>query len=1043
MNTEKFQKTYDMLNPKQREAVETLDGPVMVIAGPGTGKTQIIGMRTANIILKSGVDPSNILITTFTEAWVIAIRERLIDMIGWDAYKVQVSTIHSFSQDVIKNFPEKFTVEKLDTAIDDIESMEIISEIVSEKLKVWELEYLTSYWDTLFYVKHIKRAIGSLKLEGITPARFAVSIEEETEKSRIWLEEKRNNKRIKKIEKYETEYEEKIGKLTELQSIFEIYNTTLRQRWLYDFNDMINFVLERFREDESLRAHYAETYQYIMLDEYQDTNNPQNEIVDLILSHGDMNNIMVVWDDDQSIYRFQGANIENMLDFTTKYSDTKIIVLDKNYRSGQAILDVSKNLIEHNSERLINRISGLDKQLFSQLQPSSLEKRGDSEVSLYMALSEIDERLYVKNNIKTLLDSGVKASEIAVIVRSNKEVEEFSLLLKEYNIATTSKIDSNILDSDYIWALITFFQILENPYNHETAFLNLLRSSLIDVDNMDILKINNYLYRANYVRRGNKLKIFDVLRDVPSCEELELEYPWKISKFIEDYIDVQKHFSQHNFIFAFSYFLKTFQILDHVKSSGDFNDVQDIYTLFHVIKGWSTYKKHLNLEWVIKKLDLYEKYSYRINRQSDGTPLWGVQIVTAHSSKWLEYEHVFIPGLYTWNWDEKRTRELIKLPQGIAWDGLQFVGVEDMSDVEKKKYEKERQTQEDRRLFFVALTRAKYKLYLSMPQSILGKAKIVSSFVGELWGLDIIESRMTREELIEDTMREMLEESKLILYSSAELEYIKVFLQNYKLSASDLNTFLVNPKDFLYRTIYKYPFEENENSIFGTMYHRTLELFYKKFLDMWEVQEYEYMEYVYLRQLEREYLSHEERIRLKRRWIEALKWYYENYSWTFNPPLKTEYKFSRRNVFFDTIPITGIIDKIELLWEDFSENISWWSLFSQNIMITDYKTWSTKYIGEIKWVDKDWNTDEWYERGRYGRQLMFYKLLFENDFELSSQYNLSKLELDFCEGKKGNYKKLEVDFSDKEYEEFKNLVSDTFRKMTSIDFWREYLELSK
>jgi DNA helicase-2/ATP-dependent DNA helicase PcrA len=215
-------------------------------------------------------------------------------------------------------------------------------------------------------VRHIKSAINNLKREGITPEKFTVSIEEETQKSLAWLEEKRNNKRIKKIEKYEDEHETKIGKLNELQSIFELYNLTLRDKHLYDFNDMINFVLERFREDNNLRAHYAETYQYIMLDEYQDTNNPQNEIVDLILSYGDVANIMVVGDDDQSIYRFQGANIENMLDFTSQYTGAKIIVLYKNYRSQQAVLDASKNLIEHNSERLISRIPGLDKQLHAQ-----------------------------------------------------------------------------------------------------------------------------------------------------------------------------------------------------------------------------------------------------------------------------------------------------------------------------------------------------------------------------------------------------------------------------------------------------------------------------------------------------------------------------------------------------------------------------------------------------------------------------------------------------------------------------------------------------
>jgi len=215
-------------------------------------------------------------------------------MIGSEAYKVQVSTIHSFAQDVIKSFPEKFTQEKLDTPIDDIESMEIISEIVSDLLSQQKLEYLTSYGDTLFYVRAIKSAISNLKREGVSPQKFMISIEEETQKSLEWLEEKRNNKRIKKIENYEKQHEEKIGKLTELHTIFELYNQTLRSRHLYDFNDMINFVLEKFRCDEDLRAFFAETYQYIMLDEYQDTNNPQNEIINLILSYSDGGNIMVV-----------------------------------------------------------------------------------------------------------------------------------------------------------------------------------------------------------------------------------------------------------------------------------------------------------------------------------------------------------------------------------------------------------------------------------------------------------------------------------------------------------------------------------------------------------------------------------------------------------------------------------------------------------------------------------------------------------------------------------------------------------------------------
>lgn len=1033
MNTQNFEKNLSMLNPEQLQAVEALDGPVMVIAGPGTWKTQIIWMRTANIILKAGVNPSNILITTFTEAGVIAIRERLISLIWSEAYKVHVATIHSFSQDVIKTFPEKFTVEKLDTPIDDIESMEILSSIVRDFLKDGKLEYLTSYGDTMFYVRHIKFALWNLKREWVTPERFEKIIAEETEKSLAWLEEKRNNKRIKKIEKYESEHEEKIGKLTELLEIFRVYNTYLRTHHLYDFNDMINFVLEKFRNDEHLRAHFAETYQYIMLDEYQDTNNPQNEIVDMILSYGEDKNIMVVGDDDQSIYRFQGANIENMLDFTAKYRDAQIIVLDKNYRSQQAVLDVSKNLIEQNSERLISRIPWLEKALFSQR---------DFEVklpSLYMALSEIDERLYIKDSIVKMIADGISPSEIAIIVRNNREIAVFSEFLKEYDIEVSSKLESNILENDYVRSILVFLWLLDDPYSNESGFITLLRSSLTEINPLDVVKINNYLHRENYARRGNKLKIFDIISNSVSMDVIGVSNTDAIQKFVELFLDLRKDFADRNFILAFSMFLKKCQIFEHVEKHGDFYDTQDIYTLYHVIKSWSGYKKDLSIETVCGKIELYDTYGYRIERIVSAGIKKGVQIVTAHSSKGLEYEHVFIPGLYSWNWDEKKTRELIKLPESLAGEGLQFASNDELTDAEKKKWENERQNQEDRRLFFVALTRAKYSLHLSFPASIEWKPKIISSFIPELWELDTIESTASMGDICVDMTREMLKETRFISVSDPEIEYIAEFLANYKLSASDLNTFLVNPKDFLYRTVYRYPFEENENSIFGTMYHRTLELFYKKIQESWKVQDYSYMEYVFLRQLEREYLSSEEFARLKKRWLEALKGYYDCYDGTFKAPLKTEYKFSRRNIFFGTIPLTGIIDKIELLSENFSENIGWGSLFSQSIKITDYKTGSAKYLWDIKGIDRAWNKDEWYERGKYGRQLMFYKLLFDNDHELYSQYNLDILELDFCEGKKWNYKKVEVEFTSEEYEEFKTLVKESYAQMTDIEFWKQYL----
>ncbi len=1049
MNKADFQKNYNMLNPEQKKAVDTLDGPIMVIAWPGTGKTQIIGMRTANIILKAWVDASNILITTFTEAGVLAIRKRLISMIGSEAYKVQVSTIHSFAQDIIKSFPEKFTEDKMNTALDSIESLEIIWDILSGLLSKHQLEYLTTYGDPLFYGREISQQIQKIKWEGISPSDFQDIIDEEEKKSLQWLEEKRNNPRIKKIETYQEKHEKYIGKLRELQKIFQRYEEFLREKSLYDFHDMINIVRKRLSEDTQMQAYFAETFQYIMIDEYQDTNTPQNEIIGLIAEQSENPNIMVVGDDDQSIYRFQWANIENMLGFSTSYPQALLIVLTKNYRSTQSILDAAKSCIEHNSERLIQRIPGLKKHLISQVSTSTQWNipspwQDKSSVSLYEAATNIHEDLYILKNIEACLSSWVAQEDIAIIVRSNTEVIYYSYLLTQRGIALSSKFESNILDSDIIQLLLSCVKIVENPYEHEKDLLDVLRSRFSGICHMDSLKMSHFLYKQNYGKtRRYAMRIFDLLSNEQRLKELDLRDQDSCLAFVQKILDLQRIAAENNFAYFLSEMIEHFEFLSWEKHICRLEQRADILTLFHEVRSWMKGRKSMSIQDFLKKIELYMTHGYHISRIQTLWKISGIQVLTAHSSKGLEYEYVFVPWLRVGSWESKMTRKLISLPEWMTGNGLQFSDISMMSDVEKKKYLSERQMQEDRRLFFVAITRAKKRVLLSYPQSKDGKIHIISPFLWEIWEYDRDDCILSEWELAEWMKSVIQRESSCIEYADDIFVYIEQFFENYKLSASDLNTFLLSPKDFLYRTILCYPFEENENSIFGTMYHRTLELFYQQIQEMGKVPDIWYLHYVFDRQLEREFVTDEQFHRLKKRWYESLEWYYKKYEWTFRAPLKTEYKFSRRNVFFEEIPLTGIIDKIELISDDFQPHtyVDWGQggLFSQSVRITDYKTWAAKYLWQIKWQDKDGNAFSGYEEGRHGRQLMFYKLLFENDYELHSQFQIGELELDFCEGKNGKYKRVSVEFTDEEYKEFQNLVKKSYAQMRDVDFWREFL----
>ena len=389
-NIEIFEKQYDFLNKEQKQAVDKIYWQVMVVAWPGTGKTQIIWLRTANIILKAQVNPENILITTFTDAWVIAIRKRLLKFLWNDSYKVSVSTIHSFSQDVIKTFPEKFIEYKAWTAIDSVDALEILKNILDKLIDEKKVEELTSDFDKYYYLRTIESKISTLKNEWMNPESLQIAIN----KQKTDYEEELANIKptLKKYETTKTKQEKHIKKLEELKIIFTEYKKHLNEKSLYDFNDMINFVLEKFKQDIELREYYAEKYQFIMIDEFQDTNNAQNQIMDLILSVSEENpNIMVVWDDDQSIYRFQWANIENMLSFSSKYPETSIVVLEHNYRSNQNILDLATNLISNNNERLSNKISTINKKLVS----SWYYKNKNNDVLFFRATTEKDEQIFI------------------------------------------------------------------------------------------------------------------------------------------------------------------------------------------------------------------------------------------------------------------------------------------------------------------------------------------------------------------------------------------------------------------------------------------------------------------------------------------------------------------------------------------------------------------------------------------------------------------------------------------------------------------------
>lgn len=1057
MNEQFFKEQFGNLNEAQKQVVEEIYGQIMVVAWPGTGKTQIIALRTANIILKSGIAPENILITTFTEAWVIAIKKRLVNFIWTDAYKVKVSTIHSFAQDVITSFPEKFAEEKAWNTIDDIESLEVLTNIIDKNIKNSTLEQLFTPFDRYMYLRDIKDRIWKLKWEWISPEKFEIIIANQRQEYDIKLDELKLNKRIRDLEKRTTkdaeEYKKQIWKLTELNSIYKEYGEYLKENSLYDFSDMINFVVTKFRIDEDLRSFYAEKYQFIMLDEYQDTNNPQNEIMDLILDAWLDKNIMVVWDDDQSIYRFQGANIENMLDFYTKYPETKFIVLENNYRSTQSILDLATNLIANNNERLVNRLSFLEKKLIWQAKYKDLDKNN------YFILSdEQTEKIFVMENIKK---KNNPQETFAIIVRSNREVDEWTNFMHSQGIDVESKLKTNILTNKFVNFMLDFLRLIDNPNFSDEKLLNIIRTKIIDVENIDVITLTRELYKKNYSRYGFNITLWDIIKDFDRNKiiwteerewksqgvfELELEEKYKDYKKIVDFRDLVLELNSELGLYwisrLFQKIIDRIWIIDYIETHWNFSDLEDIFTLFNKIKDINEKNKDLTLKALLNKFDLHKKYNIQISRQILKKSNSNIEILTAHWSKWLEYDYVYIPWVYWWNWENKRVIDKLKLPIWVAWQWLQY---SNLDEKEKKDLEKTISNEEDRRLFFVAITRAKKELIFTRPSWKDNKPYIDSPFIIEIWiQSELVDNKISDETLTESIKNQLLWNSiNLIENTAEEINYIKEFLETYKLSPTDLNAFLEDPKIFLQNVVFKYPFADNEFTIFGKVYHRVLELATQKKLN-WEEVELYYLTEEFTKLLDRQVLTHEEKNRLTKKWIDWLTGYFEYFTKNTRIPLSVEYNFRSRNVVFDWVPITGKIDKVEKITTSLvsknNENSLWQiPLFIEEVAVVDYKTWSIKTEWEIKWTDRYWEFKSWYENGKYYRQLLFYKLLAENDREFHSKYSISEIALDFVEWKSSKYKYVPVSFEEKDFYEFKELVKDAWEKINSLDFWKEIL----
>ena len=963
----RFIEEYNRLNDQQRIAVDTIEGPVMVIAGPGTGKTQILASRIGKILLDTDAQPDNILCLTYTDSGVIAMRKRLLQFIGPDAYKVNIHTFHAFCNEVIQENLSAFEKTALDP-ISELESVELFKKLIDGFPANHPLKRYRG--DVYYEINNLQNLFSTMKKEGWTPAFIEEKIdayltEIPTRDEFIYKRKyKQFNAGDLKVEKILDE-KEKMDKLRAAVNEFSRFQKMMTDRKRYDFDDMINWVIRAFEENKNLLARYQEQYQYILVDEYQDTSGTQNRIVELLIRYWKQPNVFVVGDDDQSIYRFQGANIENMLQFANKYSeDLKTIVLDKNYRSTQPILDLSHGLISRNEERLVAQLPNLTKDLKAE---NNKIKHLIHPPHIREYETQREEMIDITRQVQKLVAEGTAPGRISVIYRENRYGEELTAYFRLMNIPVYSKRSLNLFDLPLAQKVILLLRYLEAemdmPFSGDEMLFELLHADWFGIAPIEIAKLSmEHAEKRTPLRKLLVEKISAPPKDLFS--KTIPENMKNAGRLVEELLSSVPNLTLQQLV---EKIIRETGLLGNIMRAPDKNwQMQVLTSLFDFIKEETRRNPTMDLSRLVRLLDLMEDEEIRLPMVQVSGSDKGVNLLTAHGAKGLEFEHVFVAGCNANFWEKKKNnRKGYRLPDTIFDAGAT-----------------KDDTEEQRRLFYVALTRAEQHLYISYAQyKNDGKGLEPSVFIEELKeksGIPV-EKVIITPELLTDFARLRFGTPEAPEIDKMEEDYVTLVLDKFILNVTALNTYLKCPLEFYFRTLVRIPSPKNETLEFGSAAHYALEQLFKKMQEdpkeAFPSREIFIADFEWYMQRHRESFTREEYERRMEYGREILSNYYNSRIPTFLKVVAVERNI--RNVVVDGVPLKGKLDKLE-----FDGNA---------VNVVDYKTGNPDNARKkMKNPEKDPPNG-----GDYWRQAVFYKLLVDH-YE-QKKWKAVSTEFDFIE----------------------------------------------
>jgi len=1010
-----FQAAYQQLNLQQKLAVDTIEGPVMVVAGPGTGKTQILATRIANILLKTDTSPYAILALTFTESAAQNMRQRLISLIGPTAYSVHVQTFHSFCDEVLRACPEHFPLAPNSEVLSDLERYDLLEELLRNP----ELTALRTVNSPYHYLKSIIKVISDLKREGVNEKRLEeLVLEEKVEFEKVQTELKKGELAKRK---------KNLAKMEELVLLYQQYQEQLRKRSRYDYDDMIAFVAEAFAREPELLLEYQEKLTYFLVDEYQDTNAAQNRVVDLLASFwGEEANIFVVGDPHQSIYRFQGASLENTLNFVERYPKAAVVTLKLGYRCPQVIYDAAAEVIhdQDQSKEDVLQVSTPMKALLEQLHDPLQSTTGKGKlIQVHAAPSTVLETIYIAEEIKKLLDKGVSLREVAILYKNNADSTEIQTALEKWQLPYIIDGGDDALQSPELQQFLSLVRVITDLRNSNEGH------ELFEVMNYPWAQLNHLLVMTVTRAAGRtKMSIFDRINRgyIELCKLQFCESVTAIDfAILEDFANKLVKWGQQDSEMTVPAWLEMV-----MKESGFLDWILSQphkVTLLHQLTAFSRqvhalaqHNQQFHIEELLRAITTMQNHGIRIVTEQVAEGADAVHLSTVHKAKGQEWQYVFITQCLDGKWGNARQMTSLPLPSGILRH----------SDSEERD-----QNEDDRRLFYVALTRAKRQVIISYPEMTMTANRAKTS-LGSMFIETIAAERkqlVKNEDMIENPdvyLTQLVTPAPSRAWSISEREWLERVVQDFKLSASSLNQYLRSPEEFIETTLLKVPQVTQPYQAFGTAVHAALEFFYKSIQEHKKKAKVSEVLGVYRRALEKEVLTKEEfQLRL-RRGEEVLTQFLALYGDEVIAPLFVEkfFGYGWSATVLDDIQLTGRIDRVDLI-----------DHAVQSVRVIDYKTGRSRTdneisgsVGTAEFSERELELPE-NIRGPFKRQLLFYKLLLQLD--KSFKGSVAEGIFDFVEpDRDGKFVRRSVPLLDEDVEALKELIKQVMGEIRGLEF---------